>query len=122
MDKPLRVFCSYAPQDRRLLMQLRTHLRQLERQGLAVKIPPREHFVAEDQRIVGGGIELDRKYPACLGQRIAHRAVHLWRAAQGVGVLHAAAGNVGRANLAPFEQARQMFRAGSLAGMRANRV
>ena len=43
----------------------------------------------EDQRIIGGAVEFDGGHFAGLRERIANGAVHLRRAAQAVGVLHA---------------------------------
>ena len=67
---------------------------ELEGQRLAVKIAAGDDLVAEHQRIVGGGVQLDREDAPRLGQRVAHRAVDLRRAAQRVGILHAPAGDV----------------------------
>ena len=95
---------------------------QLERQRLAVEIAAGENLLAEHQRIVGGRVQLDREHAARLGQRVAHRAVDLRRAAQRVGVLHAPAGDVRLPDLAAFEQVAQTRGALQLAGMRARRV
>ena len=80
---------------------------QLERQRLAVEVAAGKDLVAEHQRIVGGRIQLDREHAARFRQRVAHGAVDLRRAAQRVGVLHAAAGDVRLADLAAFEQLAQ---------------
>ena len=66
----------------------------IEREGqrLAVKIAAGNNFFADDQRIVGDRVQFDRENPPGLGQRVAHRAMHLRRAAQRIGVLHFAAG------------------------------
>ncbi len=45
-------------------------------------------FVKENQRVVGDRVQLDFHYPARIGDRIAHRAMHLWDAAQRIRVLH----------------------------------
>ena len=64
---------------------------QLEGQRLAVEIAAREDLLPEHQRVVGGGVQLDGEDAARLGQGVPHRSVHLRRAAQRVGVLHAPA-------------------------------
>ncbi len=67
-----------------------------ERQRHAVEMPGRDDLVfdhacadgvGKNQRVVGDGVQFDVDHTLCLGQRIAHRAVHLRRAAQAVCVL-----------------------------------
>src|SRR5579871_74091 len=78
-----------------------------------------EDLFAKHQRVIGGGIELDRENAPRFGQRVPHRSVHLRYAAQGIGVLHAAAGDVRHANFAALEQPPQVIGSRELAGMRA---
>src|SRR6266436_6334511 len=55
-----------------------------------------------------------------MGERVAHRAMHLWDAAQRIGVLHAAAVAMRLTDLALFEQTAQVRRRPDLSGMRAS--
>ena len=76
--------------------------------------------VGEDQRVVGGGVHLDRQHPLALVERVAHRAVHLGHAAQRVGVLDAR-GRCRACDAAislPASSARRCSAHGHLAGVR----
>ena len=95
---------------------------ELKGERLAVEVAAGEDLAVEDQRVVGGGVQLDGEDAARFGERVANGAVDLRRATQRVGVLHAAAGDVRLADLAAFEQVAEAARALELAGMRAGRV
>ncbi len=95
------------------------------RQRLTVKISAADDVAAavadEYERIVGGAVQFYGCHLARLRQRIAHRAVHLRRAAQAVGILHARIffrGTMRFANLAAFVQAREVARRHRGAGVR----
>jgi hypothetical protein len=80
------------------------------RQRLAVKVAAGEHLdragrlIDEQQRIVRHRIQFDLHCPACIGDGVAHGAMHLRNAAQRVGVLH-----VGRVSVAGEFAAGQQF-------------
>ena len=93
--------------------------------------------IVEDQRVVGGGIDLRADDALDIFHRLDGRAVNLRRAAQGIHVLHARArGRAGlarligeddvagalRAALRAFEDAQQVARDPGLPGMRARLV
>ena len=62
----------------------------------------------EHQRIVHRRVDFDLHHLAAVGQRVAHRAVDLRHAAQGVGILHAVAVAMRLAQLAAFEHLAQI--------------
>src|SRR3954453_6427776 len=78
-----------------------------------------EDLTVEYERIVGRGVELDGEDSGGFGEGVADGAVDLRRAPEGVGVLHAAAGDVRLADFAAFEQIAETAGAFELAGMRA---
>ena len=61
-----------------------------ERERLAVEVPVRDDqpLVDEHERVVRGGVQLDRDRRLDVVEQVAARPVHLRRAAQRVGVLH----------------------------------
>ena len=67
---------------------------ELERQRLAVEIATRENLLAEHQRIVGGGIQFDGEHAPRFGHSSRTAPCTCGSAAQRIGVLHAAAGDV----------------------------
>ena len=94
-----------------------------------MKVPAGEHITLaihclrilhEHQRIIDRGVHLRLKHPAAMGQRVAHRAMHLRDAAQRIGVLHAATVAMRLANFTLFEQAAQVRSGLDLSGMRPN--
>src|SRR5262249_21479545 len=98
-----------------------------QRDRLAMKIAARQDLtlVGEDERVVGGAVDLDLHYAARMFERVAHGAVHLRHATQRIGVLHAridGAVAVRLANFAVLDQFAQSPRARSLAGVRAGRM
>ena len=95
---------------------------ELKRQRLAVEIAAGKDLAVEDERIVGGGVQLDGEDAGGFGERVADGAVDLRSAAERVSVLHAAAGDVGLADLAAFEQIAEAAGALELAGMRPDGV
>ena len=79
--------------------------------------PPSLH---EDQRIIGRAVQFHRGHFARLRERIAHRSVHLRRAAHAVRILHARIffrRAMRFANLAAFVQVRQVSRRRRRAGV-----
>ena len=80
----------------------------------------RFRILHEHQRVVDRRVRLDLKHRAAMGERVAHRAMHLWDAAQRIGVLHAAAVAMRLTDLALFEQTAQVRRSPDLSGMRAS--
>ena len=92
--------------------------------GSPWKFPPESSSpgVREHHRVVGGRVDLDGDGAGRELQRVAHRAVHLGHAAQGVGVLHLAAVAVRLADGAAGEELAQVARGGRLPGMRAGGV
>ena len=93
---------------------------QSEGQGLAWKLPPemtsalgrpssRSYVdLQKHQRVVHRRVDFDLQHLAAVGQRVAHRAMHLRHAAQGVGILHAVAVAMRFAHRAAFEHLAQI--------------
>ena len=69
---------------------------QGDSQGFAVKITAGEDgdlfrfIIDEDERVIGNGVQFDLKNPTRVSNGIAHCAVNLRDATQGIGVLHVA--------------------------------
>src|SRR5690242_10492011 len=84
-----------------------------------MKIASRHDLIAirEDQRIVRDTIDLDLERGPHMVEGIAHRAVHLWHAAQTVGILHPRTADVGGANRAAGHQSREVRGDGVLAAI-----
>lgn len=93
-----------------------------EGEGLAVEVAAGEGVVVKDEGVVGGGIEFDIDDAAGFGEGIGGGAVDLGGAAEGVGVLDAAAGLVGGADLGAFEPLAEAGGGGDLAGVGAGAV
>ena len=61
--------------------------------GMPVEVATASDFVVgghrgEHDRVVADAAGLDREHAVRVGERVARRAVHLWRTSQGVRVLH----------------------------------
>ena len=79
-----------------------------------------EVVVGTDGGVVGGGVDLDVDHRFHVRERVFHRAMHLWDAAEGVGVLHI---HLGLCNhLAAFEQLVHVHGGGYLSLVRAHQV
>ena len=82
-----------------------------ERKRLAVEVAVGDELVLldEDERVVGGRVELDRDRRLRVREEIAARAVHLRRAPERVGVLHLVAPAVRLEDRRAFEQAERCW-------------
>ncbi len=69
----------------------------------------------EDERVVGGGVQLDCDAALDVVEQVPARAVHLWRAAQRVGVLDLVAPAVGLDDRRAREQGAKRSGASALA-------
>ena len=78
--------------------------------GSPWKLPPETISSSSTSGLSVAAVQLDGEDPPRLRQRIAHRAVHLRRAAQRIGILHAPAGDVRLPDLAAFQQSAQAAR------------
>ena len=90
-----------------------------EGHGLGVEIAAREDLalVGENQGVVRDAVGLALQRGAGVGQHVATGSHHLRLAAQRVGILHALAVEMGAADLASGEQAREDGRDLDLAGL-----
>jgi hypothetical protein len=95
-----------------------------ERERLPVEVPVGHELplLDEDEWIVGGRVELDAD--GCFGVReqVATGAVHLWRAAERVGVLHLVAPAVRFEDRGAFEEPEDVCGGRLLPGERAQLV
>src|SRR5207302_9413222 len=110
---------------------------EVEREGnrLTVKIPAGENVAlwciehgtggtiadrpwsSEYERIVHCGVDLRLHHLAAVGKSVTHGAVHLWHAAQRVGILNLVAMAMGLANFAAFDELAKVGRGPQLARM-----
>jgi len=64
------------------------------RHRLAMEIAGRDHFrlprllIQQDNGVIVDRVQLNIDHPLRVGDGVAHRSMHLWHAAQGVGILH----------------------------------
>ena len=95
-----------------------------ERDGLAVEVPVRDELslVDEDEGVVRGRVDLDGDRVLDVGEEVAARTVHLWRATKRVGVLHLVAPAMRLDDRRALEEAKDVGGGGRLAGERAERL
>ena len=86
---------------------------------MEVAVRDEELVLDEDERVVGGGVQLDGDGRLDIGQQVARRAVHLRRAAQRVRVLHLVAPLVRLVDRGPLDQAQDVGRRVGLSAQRA---
>jgi hypothetical protein len=91
-------------------------------QVLAVEIASGEDLFSENEGIIRGGIQFYFEDAAGFGEGVEDGSVDLGGATEGVGVLHAAAGLVGFADFAAFEEFGEALGAAELAGVGADGV
>ena len=92
-----------------------------DRHRLAVEVPPRQHLpgFGEDHRIVRHRGHLDLDHALGVSQRVAERAVDLWRTSERIRVLHQMrALSVGGNDLALRQELPKVRRRRALPGVR----